>query len=238
MILKLEKINMKIDDKQLLNDFSLLLKGGEVYCLIGMNGAGKTTLANVIMGIRRADSGKILFNNKDITKLNITKRAELGITLGWQKPANIEGLSVKDYVRLGNKDSNEPDVKNVLEAVGLDYNEYASRMLDDKLSGGERKRVELAAVINMDAKFVVLDEPDSGIDLVSMQFIKNIIKKLKESGKSVLLITHKEDMILLGDKAGIMCAGKVIHEGNPADINEHFKKGCRICRSMFYERTE
>ncbi|VVB74791.1 putative branched-chain amino acid transport ATP-binding protein LivG [Candidatus Tiddalikarchaeum anstoanum] len=237
-LLEIKSVNFNADNKKVLNDFNLSIKAGEVYCLIGTNGAGKTTLANIIMGVVKAESGVLLFKNVDISRLSITERAKMGITLAWQKPATIEGLSINDYIKLGKKGSTDADVRKAFESVGLEYDEFSARILDDKLSGGERKRIELASVVNMDSKLVILDEPDSGIDMVNMQFIKKFISKLKELGKSVLLITHKEDMILLADKAGILCAGKIIREGEPKKVSDYFKNGCRVCKDFTGENCE
>ena len=141
-MLKIENLTLKKDKRYILEKVNLTVGKGEIYALLGRNGTGKTTLAYAIMGCNgyQPNEGKIIFEGKEITHLSIFRRAKLGITLAWQKPAGFEGLTVQEYLRCKNKNAN---VHSLLSVVGLS-SDYLNRMVDDNLSGGERKRIELA----------------------------------------------------------------------------------------------
>ncbi len=143
---------------------------GEIHDLIGTNGTGKSTLARLIMGSEgyTLSSGQINFAGQDIGEWPMYKRAQLGISMVWQEPARFEGISVRDYLNLGRSHSDLPDC---LSQVGLDPCEYLDRLLDKTISGGERKRIELASMLALRPRFCILDEPVSGIDLVSVRDI-------------------------------------------------------------------
>lgn len=232
MLLKVKDLQLDLDNKQVLNGINLELRSGEVYCLVGRNGTGKTTLAHVLIGMYEPNTGSILFNGESVNKKSISERAKLGITLAWQHPVTIEGLTVKNYIKLSNPELKDDDVKGLINTVGLECEEYKNRVLDDTLSGGERKRVELASVMAMNTKLVILDEPDSGIDVLSLTLITNLVRKLKEQGKSVLLITHRDELVRVSDRAGIICNGRIIKSGEPGKIYEYYKKSCDVCEAV------
>ena len=155
------------------------------------------------------------------------ERAQLGITLAWQEPARFEGITVDQYVRLG-RDGIDPRV--YLRAVGLSPEGYAHRMVDKSLSGGERKRIELASVLALKPRLAILDEPASGIDMLSVQEIIAVIRAFRDEGASVLLITHVETIGLIADRASQLCAGKIVASGDPKEIAEQYKRGsCVRC---------
>jgi len=152
----------------------------------------------------------------------------MGITLAWQEPARFEGLSIKEYLKLSrNLDSNESE--SYLWMVGLSPAEYLNRAVDVSLSGGERKRVELASVLAMKPKLAILDEPDSGIDVISLPHIMNGIVEMSKQGSAVLLITHSETGIEIANRVSVMCAGKIINTGAPEEMCQWFKDNCRTC---------
>ncbi len=168
--------------------------------------------------------GKIIFNGIDITKMSITERARMGITLAWQNPATFEGVTVEKYLSLHGFDP-----KKALKMVGLNPREYLKRIIDENLSGGERKRIELASVISMKPKLAILDEPDSGIDFISIRKMKSTIEKIRSLGSSILLITHNEDMLMVCDRASLLCNGQIIKTGSPREIARFFKEHCKRC---------
>lgn len=224
-ILEIKDIHYRTKNKKILNGVNLKVRRNEVLSIIGVNGTGKTTLASILTGINKPKKGKLIFEGKDITNFSMTKRARLGVTLAWQMPAVFDGISVRDYVSLGGKIKPE----KCLKLVGLNPDPYLDRMVDGSLSGGERKRIELASVISMNPKLTILDEPDSGIDMASIDVIKKAIKTLKKMKTSVILITHSEEMARIGDRAALLCNGKIVKKGDVRDITKFFKKHCKKC---------
>lgn len=229
-MLKTENLFLEKDGRQILNAINLAITKGEIHALLGRNGTGKSSLAYALMGCKdyQPTSGRIIFAGKDITKMRIWKRAKLGITLAWQEPVRFDGLTVREYLKCRNKDTN---VKVLLSVVGLS-DEYLDRMVDNKLSGGERKRIELASVLAVQPKLAILDEIDSGIDAPSLPYIRKTLRKIKENGVSVLLVTHSEDTLDIADRASLMCAGKILKTDKPEVVREYFRKYCQPCQHL------
>lgn len=228
-MLGIKGLAYKAGNKNILEGFSLTVEPAEVHALLGANGTGKSTLAYLVMGCEgyRPWSGEIVFDGKLINDLKIHERATLGITLAWQEPVRFEGISVRDYLTLKNKVA---DPSQYLEMVGLSPELYLSRMVDKCLSGGERKRIELASVLALHPRLAILDEPDSGIDMLSTQDIVNVISAFKENGSSVLLITHREEIVLIADRASQICNGRIVCSGNPEKVAEYYKsRKCLVC---------
>ncbi|SPQ01980.1 conserved hypothetical protein [Candidatus Sulfobium mesophilum] len=229
LLIEIKGITFQAGDKNILDDFSMTIENSEVHALLGTNGTGKSTLAYLVMGCEgyRPTAGEIVFDGKMINDLKIHERASLGITMAWQEPVRFEGISVRDYLTLNNKDINPA---HYIEMVGLHSELYLHRMVDKSLSGGERKRIELASILALHPKLAILDEPDSGIDMLSTQDIVNVINAFKEHGSSVLLITHREEIVIIADKASQICNGKVVCSGSPAKVAEYYKsRKCLVC---------
>jgi len=144
--------------------------------------------------------------------MSITERAKLGITLAWQEPARIDGLSVKKYISLGIKDKNNlrEKVIEALEIVNLPSDKYIDRCVDETLSGGERKRIELAAVVAMRPRLIILDEPDSGLDVIITEDFLNIFEKIKKLDMTILLITHREEIGMVADYGTLIWHGETL----------------------------
>ena len=176
--------------------------------------------------------GEILFNKKSLKGLSVSKRAQLGITLSWQEPVSFEGISVQNYLALSGKNKKLSDQKKALLKLGLQPDSYLNRMVDSTLSGGERKRIELASIIMMNPKVVILDEPDSGIDIDSLSYIDNIIKDFKKQGSIVILITHNLKTIEKADIAYLLCKGRLIQVASPNKVKEYFNNKCQICQNQ------
>jgi Fe-S cluster assembly ATP-binding protein len=216
LLLELQNVTIPTLDQKcvIVNKVSFGIKEGSIHAIIGPNGSGKSTLAYAIMGLShyKPSSGKILFNNVNITEMSITERANLGITLAWQEPARIEGLSVGKYISLGikAKQNLENKVRESLEIVNLPPDKYINRFVDETLSGGERKRIELAAVVAMRPKLIVLDEPDSGLDVIIVEDFLSIFNKIKELNMTILLITHREDIGMVADYGTLMWYGDAL----------------------------
>ncbi len=231
-LLKLEDVRLKINGKEILKGITAELEREKVYAFVGPNGAGKSTLAYTIMGLDeyRNIEGDIIFEGESIKGLAIDERARKGITLAWQEPARYEGLSVAKFILAAARRKSLDIARDALLAVGLEPEEYLHRALDKSLSGGERKKIELASILAMEAKLVILDEPDSGIDVASLQNIFDAIKFMKERGSTILLITHSPVVLRQAEYAFLMCSGMIVEEGKMEDIVPYFEGKCIPCR--------
>jgi Fe-S cluster assembly ATP-binding protein len=228
-LLELRDLTFTAGTRKILDGFSLSVEAGEIHALLGTNGTGKSTVAYLIMGCEgyKPGGGNILFDGRVINDLTISDRARLGITMAWQEPARFEGITVGNYLSLGRKDV-DPD--EALEIVGLHPALYLNRMVDKCLSGGERKRIELASIFALQPRLAILDEPDSGIDMLSTGDIVHVLQAFREKGSSVLLITHREEIVRIADRASQICGGRIICTGNPLKVAEFYKsRQCLIC---------
>lgn len=230
-MLVVEKLQLTLNGKSIINDLDLHVGKGEIHGILGENGTGKTTLANLIMGTNnyKPTGGRIIFDGEDIAELSVSQRAKKGITLAWQEPARVEGLTVRDYLRLSSGNGKSDQVERYLWMVGMEPAQYLDRDIDATLSGGERKRIEMASVLAMRPKLAILDEPDSGIDIVALPLILNGIMEMNKQGSSVLLITHSEKVTEIAHRVSILCAGTIIKTGAPTETSQWFKSNCRTC---------
>jgi len=230
-MLVVENLQLKLNGKSIINGLDLHVGKGEIHGILGENGTGKTTIANLIMGTNnyRPTAGRILFEGQDIAQLSVSQRAKKGITLAWQEPARVEGLTVRDYLSLSSHNGQAKQIEDYLTMVGMEPGQYLDRDIDATLSGGERKRIELASVLAMRPKLAILDEPDSGIDIVALPLLLNGIAAMNKQGSSVLLITHSERVAEIAQRVSILCAGKIIRTGAPSETSLWFKNNCLTC---------
>jgi len=230
-MLVVENLQLMLNGNSIINDLNLHVGKGEIHGILGENGTGKTTVANLIMGTNnyQPTGGRIIFDGEDIAELSVSQRAKKGITLAWQEPARVEGLTVRDYLRLSSNNGKTDQIERYLLMVGMAPGQYLDRDIDATLSGGERKRIELASVLAMRPKLAILDEPDSGIDIVALPLILNGIVEMNKQGSSVLLITHSEKVTEIAHRVSILCAGKIIRTGTPSETSLWFKDNCRTC---------
>jgi Fe-S cluster assembly ATP-binding protein len=230
-MLEVENLQLTLNGNSIINDLSLRVGQGEIHGILGENGTGKTTIANLIMGVNnyKPTGGRIIFEGQDIAELSVSQRAKKGITLAWQEPARVEGLTVRDYLTLSGNNRKINQVERYLWMVGMEPAQYLDRDIDATLSGGERKRIELASVLAMHPKLAILDEPDSGIDIVALPLILNGIVEMNKQGSSVLLITHSERVSEIAHRVSILCAGKIIRTGAPLETSQWFKNNCLTC---------
>lgn len=245
-ILELKNVTVPTFDKSrnIVEDISFTVKEGSIHAIIGPNGSGKSTLAYSIMGLENYNTseGEIYFRDKEISKLNVTERARMGITLAWQEPARIEGLSVLKYISLGIKDKSNLNEKviDALKTVNLDPQQYLKRNVDESLSGGERKRIELAATIAMRPKLIILDEPDAGLDMIVIEDFLNIFNKIKELNMTILLITHREDIGMVADFGTLIWQGKSLITDKFAEVMLRYcaKAGLKdFCKRTLFENS-
>jgi Fe-S cluster assembly ATP-binding protein len=227
-LLELKGMSLDLGGHRLLDQIDLDVGTGELHVLLGANGAGKSSLAYAVMGCAgyQPSAGHIRFAGKDITALPIHERAQRGLALAWQEPVRFEGLSVAAYLGIG---ASEGDAARCLREVGLAPDDYLARPLDKTLSGGERKRIELAGVLALNPRLAILDEPGAGIDFLSQNEISRVIQVLTRQG-AVLLITHQEALAAGADSATQLCGGRVVCQGEPAVVIENYKaRRCKRC---------
>lgn len=202
---------------KILDHISLHIKPGSFTVITGPNGSGKSTLAELIVGIKNPTTGKIFLNQKDITKDSITDRAK-NLAYSFQQPVKFKGLTVYDLLNIASRELISPeDATKQLKTVGL-TKDYLPREISDKLSGGELKRIEIASVLTRNAKIMIFDEPEAGIDLWSFTKLTEIFKKLKSAGKTTIIISHQERILKLADEIIILEDGKIKQQGTPEKI--------------------
>lgn len=230
-LLEVDHLSFWVAQRQLLDGLEMSVEAAEIHALVGANGVGKSTLAYLVMGCDgyRAAAGEIRFDGRRIDALPLHERARLRITLAWHEPARFEGLSVRDYLTLGAEKSSSAgippaDVADCLRQVGLAPNDYFPRMVDKTLSGGERKRIELASVLALNPRLVILDEPTAGIDILSIDEIIGVIRRFKARGAAVLLITHHEAVTRVADRASLLHGGRIVSSGDPGAVAASYLK--------------
>ncbi len=202
------------DHKDILRDISLTINERFV-AITGPNGGGKSTLAKLIAGILTPTQGRILLDGEDITGLNITQRAQKGISFAFQQPVRFKGLTVQDLITLASGRSiGVSEACSYLSEVGLCAKDYISREVDASLSGGELKRIEIAMIMARGTKLSVFDEPEAGIDLWSFTNLIQVFEQLhtKING-SILIISHQERILNIADRIIVLSEGRVKDQG-------------------------
>ena len=225
-MLCVKNLNFKIDGRQILKDFSLSVKPGELVVITGPNGSGKSTLAQLLMGIKNPDSGQIVLDGQDITKLDITERAKAGVALSFQQPVHFKGVKVKDLLGVAltgedtvyaeNLDNNA--ISDALFKVGLKPEEYLDREVNNSLSGGELKRIEVASVLVRKPKLLIFDEPEAGIDIWSFDNLVKIFQDIKASKTTTMIISHQERLMKIADRIVVIENGKIKADGSFAEV--------------------
>ena len=209
----------------ILKHLNLNINPGEFVVITGPNGSGKSTLAKLIMGLEKASDGQIIFNQQNITDKNITERAKLGIAFAFQQPPHFKGVTVRDILQIsatGHEtfiEDNETDYKKLIESVGLDES-YLNREVNNTLSGGELKRVEIASAIARKAPLTIFDEPETGIDIWSFEKLVQIFKKFRQNApeRSLIVISHQQRLIKQADRIIVLRDGQITLQGHPDDI--------------------
>ena len=220
-MLEIKNISFKAEDgREIVSDISLTVPSGQIVAVTGPNGGGKSTIAKLISGIYTASSGQILLDGEDITALDITERAKKGLGYGFQRPVCFKGFKVRDMLSIAaGEELNSDKLMDLLGTVGLCMCDYVDREINNNLSGGEQKRIEIAGVLARNAKYNVFDEPEAGIDIWSFQKLISVFESLrrnKEAGQ--LIISHQRGILDIADKIIVVSGGKITAEGAPADI--------------------
>ena len=223
-MLTLENLTFDVNDdeggKGIIKDLNLTIGDGKFVVITGPNGGGKSTTAKLIMGIEKPTSGRILFDGQDITDMNITDRANLGISFAFQQPVRCKGVQVLDLIRLAAKKKlSVTDACQYLSEVGLCAKDYINREVNASLSGGELKRIEIASVLARASKLSVFDEPEAGIDLWSFQNLIQVFERMrKNTNGSILIISHQERILNIADEIVVIADGKIVNHGSRDEI--------------------
>ncbi len=245
-MIEVKELTVRIGEKRILREVNLRIAKGEAVVLFGPNGCGKTSLLKAIMGGAeyRVESGKILFAGKDITGLPMDERARLGIGMAFQRPPAVRGVKLGDLLRIcGEKSGNFAADEIPGLARKLHLHDFLERDINLGFSGGEIKRSELLQLIGQNPSFIMLDEPDSGVDLVNIHLVGQAINDLLEKEKAAakrekagLIVTHSGYILdyVNADRAYVMLDGTVYCSGNPRDLLEDIRtkgyEGCVQCR--------
>jgi len=228
-LLRISDLHLHREGRPILRGIDLQVAANTIHVLVGANGSGKSTLAYALMGSTgyQPVRGDIWFDGARITQLSMYQRARRGLTLAWQEPARFEGLSVSRYLALGMAQASPERVRLALESAGLPPDAYASRFVDEALSGGERKRVELAAIFCMAPKLAIMDETDSGIDALSLADFSKVLKRLAHEGTAILLISHSDEVVAIADRASLLVDGRIATTGSPRRVCAHYRRYCQ-----------
>ena len=231
-MLELKNISFTRDNKKILDNISLTLEDDKFYVITGQNGSGKSTLAKIIMGIEKQDSGQILYNGIDISDWSVDDRANSGISYSFQHPVKFKGITVHDLICLAAKRyMTRDETCEVLSKVGLCAKEFIDREVNDSLSGGELKRIEIATISVRDSDLTIFDEPEAGIDLWSFNNLIDLFKKIrKKKNGATLIISHQEKILSIADKIILMKNGKIIKIGKKSEVMKDldFENSCPV----------
>ena len=212
-MLTLEQVRWTAPDgEEIIRGVSLQAAPGKLTVVTGPNGGGKTSLAKLVAGLTTPTAGRILLDGQDITALDITERARLGIAYAFQQPVRFKGLTVRDLLEIAAGDKlEEAALCSLLAQVGLCARDYIDRSVDNSLSGGESKRIEIASVLaRRSAKILVFDEPEAGIDLWSFSNLIEVFRRLREErDRALLVISHQERILEIADEIAVVAEGQV-----------------------------
>ena len=220
-MLRLQHVVWELPDGgEIIKDIDLTINSGKLVVVTGPNGGGKTTLAKLIAGLVSPSAGKIYFEDEEITNLDITERAQRGIAYAFQQPVRFKGLTVENLLSLAaGRQLTTEEYCDLLGRVGLCADEYIRRELNDSLSGGEMKRIEIASVLARGAKLSIFDEPEAGIDLWSFSRLVETFEALRQQEHGTLMvISHQERILSIADEIVVIANGTVRAAGPRAEI--------------------
>lgn len=233
-MLELQKISFSRENKQILKNINLVIDNNKLIAVTGPNGSGKSTLAKIIMGMVKSDSGKILFDGKDITDMDVTQRAREGIGFAFQQPVKFKGLTVKDLIEIAAGNHIKVcEACDVLSDVGLCAQEYLNREVNSELSGGELKRIEIAMLAAKKSKLTIFDEPEAGIDLWSFNNLIGVFEKMHEEIQgSIVIISHQERILNIADEIVLLSNGQIEEVGDGKKILPKLLNKTKPCHKL------
>ena len=220
-MLELQNIKWKVSDgTEIIKNIYLEIPSGKLVVITGPNGGGKTSLAKLIAGLEEPTSGNIILDGEDITSLDITERANKGISYAFQQPVRFKGITVRDLLELAaGKKIEEKEICSLLGKVGLCTRDYIDREVNSSLSGGEIKRIEIATVLARNTKLTIFDEPEAGIDLWSFNELIDAFVEIKENyAGTLLIISHQERILNIADEIVVIANGVVKNIGKKEEI--------------------
>ncbi|MBL7893536.1 MAG: LPS export ABC transporter ATP-binding protein [Bacteroidia bacterium] len=222
MVLRTENITKKYKSRAVAKDVSVQVSQGEIVGLLGPNGAGKTTSFYMIVGMIKPNSGKIFLDNTDITEQPMYKRAQMGIGYLPQEASVFRKLSVEDNIKAIlemtnlNKAEQAEKLELLLDEFGL---QHIRKSIGDRLSGGERRRTEIARCLAVDPKFILLDEPFAGVDPIAVEDIQAVVHKLKAKNIGILITDHNvHETLSITDRAYLLFEGSILKAGSAEDL--------------------
>ncbi len=233
-MLELKNIYYEVEDnKEIIRDISLQIQDHFV-AITGPNGGGKSTLAKIIAGIVTPTSGQILLDGEDITGLNITERANKGISFAFQQPVHFKGLTVRDLITIAaGKKLSVNEICDILSEVGLCAREYIDREINNSLSGGELKRIEIAMIIARGTKLSIFDEPEAGIDLWSFNSLIRVFEKMRdEIHGTILIISHQERILDIAEKIIVIADGQLKKIGTKQEVLPELLGTAKACQTL------
>ena len=225
MLIEGKKISKLSNHRIILEDIDISISSKKIYGLLGPNGAGKTTLFSILAGLSKPTQGEIFFDTKNVNDLSFEKRSELGVIYLPQEPSVFRELTIKENIQaaLEAKQYNQNEIENKINEISYEFNlDGINFQKCNSLSGGQRRRVEIARAMALSPKLILLDEPFAGIDPLVINEIKELIKNLKEKEIGVLISDHNVKATLeICDFIYVINSGKVIAKGTPNEIIEN-----------------
>lgn len=233
-MLELKNICYEVEDnKEIIRDISLQIEDHFV-AITGPNGGGKSTLAKIIAGIVKPTSGQILLDGEDITGLNITERANKGISFAFQQPVHFKGLTVRDLITIAaGKKLSVNEICDILSEVGLCAREYIDREINSSLSGGELKRIEIVMITARGTKLSIFDEPEAGIDLWSFNSLIRVFEKMRDEIQgTILIISHQERILDIAEKIIVIADGQLKKIGTKQEVLPELLGTAKACQTL------